>query len=48
MNYYRIINSVFLIYVRNLYLKDKARFLFNVINDITTSIIFMSFEENTL
>jgi hypothetical protein len=48
MNYYTIINLFFLIYVRNLYLKAKALFLFDVINDTTASIIFRSFEENTL
>jgi hypothetical protein len=48
MNYYRIINLVFLIYVPNLYLKDKARSPFNIINDIKASIFFMSFEEDTL
>jgi hypothetical protein len=48
MNDYRIIKLVLVIYVRNLYLKDKARFIFDVINDIPTSIIFMSFEENAV
>jgi len=48
MNYYRIINPVFLIQVRNLYLNDKTSFLFIVINDITASIIFISFEADTL
>jgi len=48
MNYYRIINLVFLIPVRNLYLNDKARFLFVVINDITASIIFIRIEEDNL